>query len=238
MRYPARFLVVAALFSTVPPALAQTSGDLSGHWEGALQVPAKELSVQVDLIRDKTGGFTGVVNIPDQKVSDFPLTNVSVTGQSVVFQLIHSAPGDNTFTGTMSEDGRTMSGTFAHEVYSMPFVLRRTGEARIQPPPPSTAIARGLEGTWRATVEVEGKALHLVLKMSNQPDGTARGSIVSVDQSETEIPIATITQAASSLVLDVRAVGAKYVGTISSDVTELSGTWTQGTVSLPLTFRR
>jgi hypothetical protein len=79
--------------------------------------------------------------------------------------------------------------------------------------------------------------LRAILTLSNQPDGTASGSLVTVDDG-LEIPIATITQNASSLTLDLKAVGASYSGTLNPDATELAGTYTQGSLTLPLTFRR
>ena len=53
-----------------------------------------------------------------------------------------------------------------------------------------------------------------------------------------EIPITTITQKASSVTLDVTTVGGSYAGALNAEGTELAGTWTQGSATLPLTFRR
>jgi hypothetical protein len=78
--------------------------------------------------------------------------------------------------------------------------------------------------------------MRLVLNMSNQPDGTARGTIVSPDGSGVEVAIA-ITQKASNVTIDVVSVGASFAGVLNAAGTELAGTWTQGTSSLPLTFR-
>ena len=79
--------------------------------------------------------------------------------------------------------------------------------------------------------------MRIVLKMANQPDGTATGTVVSADGSGVEIPIA-MTQKAASLTIDVDSVGASFVGALNGAGTELAGTWTQGQASLPLTFRR
>ncbi len=53
-----------------------------------------------------------------------------------------------------------------------------------------------------------------------------------------EIPIASITQNASSVTLDLKAVGGSYSGKVNAEGTELVGTFIQGTAVLPLTFRR
>jgi hypothetical protein len=52
-----------------------------------------------------------------------------------------------------------------------------------------------------------------------------------------EIPIATITQKASSVTLDLKAIGGSYSGALNAEGTALVGTVTQGAAVLPLTFR-
>jgi uncharacterized protein len=79
--------------------------------------------------------------------------------------------------------------------------------------------------------------LRIVLKMSNQPDGTAAGTVVSEDGSGVGIPIG-MSQKASTLTIDVASVGASYVGVLNDAAMELAGTWRQGPGSLPLTFKR
>jgi hypothetical protein len=53
-----------------------------------------------------------------------------------------------------------------------------------------------------------------------------------------EIPIASITQNASNVTLDLRAVSGSYSGKVNTEGTEMVGTFIQGTTVLPLTFRR
>ena len=118
----------------------------------------------------------------------------------------------------------------------MPFDLKRTGDARIAAAPKSAPIGKELEGTWNGAIDVGGKQERLVLTMTNHADGTASGTIQDLDGSNVEIPIA-ITQKASDVTIDVTVVGASYTAALNANG-ELSGTWAQGPVSLPLTFKR
>jgi hypothetical protein len=93
-----------------------------------------------------------------------------------------------------------------------------------------------LEGSWTGTLEANGKQLRIGLKMSNHPDGTATGAVISSE--EVEIPITRITSDGASLKLDIKNVGGSYVGKLNEGGTELVGTWTQGPFVAPLTFRR
>ncbi len=245
MRPFARMLPIAALLLLpAPSVLAQTAVDPSGHWEGAIQVnnpndgSVVQLSMDVDLAKTGNGDFEGAISIPQQNLKDRPLSNVAVAGQSVRFQIMLSDAGDNTFKGALSADGKSISGDLTHSGASLPFSLTRTGGSRIEPPARSTPIGKELEGTWNGTLNVDAKQLRIVLTMTNQPDGTAIGRMVSLEQAALEIPITTITQKASSLTLDVKAVNGSYSGTLNPAGTELVGTWTQDPLVLPMTFRR
>jgi len=146
-------------------------------------------------------------------------------------------PDPATFQGKLSADGASMSGDVAQAGYSIPFTLTRTGDPRIAPVPKNPPIGKELEGTWNGALDLGERQMRLVLRMSNQPDGTATGTIVSPDGSGVEIPIA-MRQNGSSLTVDVVSVGASYVGVLNAAGTELAGTWTQGSSGLPLTFTR
>ncbi len=137
----------------------------------------------------------------------------------------------------LSADGKSMSGEVVATQGSAPFSLTRTGDARIAPAPKSPPIGKELEGTWNGTLDLGERQMRLVVRMANQPDGTATGTIVSPDGSGVDIPIA-ITQTASKVTIDVPSVGASYVGVLNAAGTELAGTWTQLSAALPLTFRR
>ena len=72
---------------------------------------------------------------------------------------------------------------------------------------------------------------------SQWPDGTAVGSFTNVDEG-LEIPVTTITQDASKVTLDIKAVAGGYTGVLNGEGTELTGTLKHGSVTLPLTFRK
>ena len=65
-----------------------------------------------------------------------------------------------------------------------------------------------------------------------------RPAASSIPETGSKIPIASITQNASTITLDLKAVGGSYSGKVNAEGTELVGTFIQGTAVLPLTFRR
>lgn len=237
MRPFTRMILLAAL--VLLPArsvLAQTRVDPSGHWQGTVQAPNMEVKIEVDLSKNSKGELVGTFDQAAQDLKGLLLANFAVDGNSVSFQVKGSAPGERTFKGALSADGKSMSGDYTQGGYSMPFSITRVGDPKIEPPAKSAPIGKELEGIWNGTLDVNGMQRRLVLTMSNHPDGTATGSIVNVDEG-LEIPIAAITQKASSVTLDIKAVGGSYSGALNPEGTELVGILTQGSATLPLTFR-
>jgi hypothetical protein len=231
-------LLIASAVST----FAQAVPDPSGHWSGAIHVPpfngagAREVGIEIDLAKNGNGTVDGRFSQPEQNVKGLPLSNVSVNGRSIAFEL-KASNGGGLFRGTLADVG-VISGEFVTTEggYNIPFDLKRAGDAHIAPAPRSAPIGKELEGHWSGTIDVSGKGERLVLKMTNNADGTATGTIVDLDGSNVEIPVA-LAQKASNLTVEVPAVGATYAAVLNAGG-ELVGTWTQGPLSLPLTFKR
>jgi hypothetical protein len=138
----------------------------------------------------------------------------------------------------LSADGKSMSATYSVDSYTFPLTLIRTGDPKTEPPISSPAIGKQLEGAWNGRFEANGTRLRYVLVLSNQANGTGAGTIVSLDEGDLEIPVSSITQDGSKMTLNFKAVGGVYSGTVSIDGTELVGTYTQGPLVVPVTFRR
>ncbi len=224
-------LAIVGLSSAV--AFAQAATPPSGHWEGMIQVPNQELKIEVDLA--KTGDkWEGTITVPVQNLKGFPLSSIAVQGDSVTFAM--KVPGDPTFSGTLSKDSKTLSGNFTQGGGTVPFTLTRTGEAKIEPLPKSTPITKDVEGSWEASLDVDGTVLRLLMKLANATGGTASGTLVSLDQGGAEIPIAAVVQDGAQLKLLLPAVAGTFEGAVKDG--QLAGTWTQGPRTWPLVFKR
>ena len=205
-----------------------------GHWTGSIDLPDQSLAMEIDLDKDATG-WIGSVAIPAQNASGIPLEAIGFTDGKCTFR-IKGAPGQPTFTGTLSADGKTLSGEFTQGGGSFPAKLSRTGDAKIEKAAKSPAVAKEFLGTWEGTLDA-GQPLRLVLKMTNDESG-ASAVLVSVDQGGAEIPVTAIEQKDTKLTLTVKMLGGGYHGEINKDGTELNGTWTQGGMDLPLKLKR
>lgn len=205
-----------------------------GHWSGSIEVPGNTIGVEVDL--DKTAaGWVGSIGFPSQGTSGLPLEAIALQSGKWTFR-IKSIPGAPTFTGTISEDGKSMAGDFAQGQAVMPFKLVRTGEAKVEAVKASPPVAPAFVGEWEGTLEA-GQSLRLKLKIANGAGG-ATATMVSVDQGGAEIAVSAIVQKDAKLNLDVKVVSGGYEAELSADGMELNGTWSQGTNSFPLKLRK
>src|SRR5262245_42258461 len=211
----------------------EARADLSGHWEGVLQAPEMMLDFQIDVTRGADGAYTGTISLPSERLHGLPLKVVTLNGQSVSF----NARSDQTFAGTLSEDGKSITGEFTMQGGSAPFRLTHSGDARIEPPPTSPKISERLAGTWNAAISTRQGGVSVVLKLSNTSEGRSAGILINLHDGGIELPL-TIEETASGVTLRTTPIESSFSGTLSTDGTLLDGTFRQGAQSIPVTFRK
>ena len=193
----------------------------SGHWEGTISAPFGEVPIVIDLAKNANGQMAGTFSQPTQKVKGLPISTVTIAEKAVTLEL-----SGGTLEGVVLDDGKTISGEFAPRgrVETVPFSLTRKGDAQIEAPPKSALIGKEMEGVWKGALAIDGGEYQVVLKMSNQPDGTSAGVMISVNEG-LELPVA-IVQKGANLNLDVKVTGGAYSGVLNAAGTELAGTYT------------
>ena len=225
----AMLVLAAGLMHSQPAALP------AGHWEGAIEVSGREIAIELDLTKDSQGRLSGAFSSAAQNVKGLVLSDFAREGERLRFQ-IKGMPGERVFQAMISADGLMMSGEYSQTGYTMPFQVKRTGDPHDVGPEKSAAVGPEFVGVWRGTMKVEDKSLRIVLTLENQPDGTATGTMLSVDEG-LEVPV-HVVQKESSLLIDVKAVGGSYSGTLNKEHTELTGDYRIASLQVPLTLRR
>jgi CubicO group peptidase (beta-lactamase class C family) len=94
-----------------------------------------------------------------------------------------------------------------------------------------------IAGEWLGMLSAGGAQLHLVLHITDAKDGSLTATLDSVDQGANGIPVSAISLKDSKLSLTVDAVHGTYEGIVNKDVSEIHGTWSQGS-PLELDFKR
>jgi hypothetical protein len=205
----------------------------TGHYEGTISTPGGTMELQIDLTKTTKGDIAGTLTIPAQKLKGFPLTNVSVKGKDLSFDIATS--GGGYYRGELQGNGIT--GEFSTEMGPLQLDFERTGEARTYELPTSARIGKELEGVWNGILEVEG-GMHVTVNLANQADGTSSGTMVSVDENNLTVPVVA-AQDGTKLTLTLPMTGGSFVGLLNSAGTEVSGTYSNSRgLSLPLTLKR
>jgi len=104
--------------------------------------------------------------------------------------------------------------------------------------PTSQAGAQSIQGDWQGTLTVGPVELRLLLHFTPDGPGAFKGSLDSPDQRATGIPVASVRISDSTLTFQVPSIGGSYNGTANAAVTTITGAWTQGGMSAPLTLTR
>jgi hypothetical protein len=205
-----------------------------GHWEGTIAAQFGTVRIELDLMQSADGKPTATFSVPERKLSGLPMLTLTVDGASVAFE--PAAIGAR-FKGDVSADGNEMAGLFEASAGTVPVTLIRKGDAHVAAVVKSPAIEKRLEGTWNGTLDVDG-GKRVRLTLTNQPDHTSLGTMVSVDEAGLTLPV-SVTQMGARVKFDVPAVASSYSGSLSADDMELVGTYvTSSGFELPLTLRR
>jgi hypothetical protein len=224
--------IATALLVVSASAVQAQTIDPTGHWKGTIGIPNNPVDFEVDIARSGGDDLIGTVTAGADRAT-LPLLKVTLEGPSIVFY----GRTDQTFRAEFLPSGKALSGMASLNGYSLPFSMGRTGDARIDPPPTSPAVSTQLEGAWSGTLSAGERRVRLSLTIANQPDGTSLAYSVSVDEGGLTIPT-VVSQTGRSVKIETRGVSTLYVATLDEAGTELSGTWTQGATSLPLTMTR
>jgi uncharacterized protein (TIGR03435 family) len=99
-------------------------------------------------------------------------------------------------------------------------------------------FAQDLTGTWQGTLQVGGRELRTVIKVSAADGGGLRAVMYSIDQGGQAISVNPVTLQGSAVKMLIPAIGATYEGRLEADGNSITGTMTQGSNPIALTLRR
>ncbi len=215
---------------------SQTKPGVAGHWEGAITLPSGSLRVVIDLDKDASGAWIGDIDIPEQRLQDVSLHAVTVKDDAVSFDLTTDPSGPR-FKGKLSGDGNAIAGDFSQGGSTFALSMKRTGEAKVYVQPKNAALPDKFTGKWEGGLEAEGNTLRLVFNLANTGD-SASGTIDSLDQNATGIPMDAISAADNTIKISVKVIGGSYSGKLSEDGKVLTGEWTQMGNTLPLILKK
>jgi pimeloyl-ACP methyl ester carboxylesterase len=207
------------------------SGVIIGDWDGSLTVPGGSLPLVFHFTKT-TNVYSGTLDSTAQGAFGIPCGTVVFDGTSLTVA-VPSVHG--TFTGKMSSDGLSITGTWS-QGSPLPLTLTKITAAGV--PSSSLPVPTYIAGNWQGTLTVQGTSLQLVLHFVISPNGVMTATLDSPDQGAFGMPAGTITCSGTILTVTVPKVDGHFSGTLGPNHDIIVGTWTQRAGSLPLTIKR
>ena len=99
------------------------------------------------------------------------------------------------------------------------------------------AQGQDIDGTWQGALDTGAGTLRVVVHLSSTKDGFT-ATMDSPDQGASGLPVSLVKRDGSAFTLELKALGVKFDGAISKDLSTIEGTFTQGGASLPLVLKR
>ncbi|MFZ0315288.1 MAG: serine hydrolase domain-containing protein [Candidatus Korobacteraceae bacterium] len=222
-------MLATAFYGLPAAAQAPTAQSLAGDWQGTLGVGADSLPLVLHLTAASDGKLMATLDSPRQGGYGIPGNQVQSDGSTLSFA-VPSVHGS--YTGTLSADGKTISGTWT-QGKSLPLVLKQTVSAaelaQMKPSP--------VDGDWTGVLRTDDASLRLVFHFHAMPGDKLDGTVDSLDQGAMGLPFSVVKLEGQRLSLGVPNVGAIYQAMLSADGNKLTGTWLQHKV-LPLDLTR
>jgi pimeloyl-ACP methyl ester carboxylesterase len=100
------------------------------------------------------------------------------------------------------------------------------------------AHAQNVEGDWQGTLQVYSVNFRLNLHVSQDDKGGLAATLDSPDMGARGIEASSVKLKKSSFKFEIPAYNGLFEGRVSTDESTIVGTWYQGEVTVPITFKR
>jgi hypothetical protein len=235
---PLEFTRVAATAAptgaTAMPAgeAAPAGGSIAGDWHGSLEAGGKTLRLVLHIPATTGGTQTGTLDSVDQGLSGIPVTAIVVKDSKLTFT-VDSLPVHASYEGTVKPAGSEIDGTWTQGgPMTLNFAPGVGADAASKPATPSD-----IDGTWAGMLDVNGKTLHVLLKVTNTADGLT-AQLQSPDQNPMWVKAYALTRENGTLSASFAIFGVELSGKIAADLGSIDGTLSQGGGNLPLVLKR
>lgn len=206
---------------------------LAGTWSGGLTAGGATLRIVFRISRDASGGYTALLDSPDQNARDIPVSSVAVNDKVVRLEV---AVAGASYEGTLDAAGDVIEGTWTQGGARLPLTLT-LGE----PPTPRSEVKPGsadIGDTWSGKLNAGAVLLRMVFRISRDESGRYTALLDSPDEGLRDISVSGISVNGDAVRLELAAVGAVFEGTLNPEATTIVGAWSQRGGRVPLTLER
>ena len=215
--------------------------DIQGRWAGIFEI--KEINakspVQYKITR-ANGSYHAVGVNPYRGFGEVTLDKVIYHFPAVHMERL--AVGF-IYDATLNPKTMGMSGTWKVGKISGPLTLKLNAlpDAFPEPLTESDYSPRkdsDVQGYWQGTLKAGNTPLRVALKIAERTNGVFRAAFVSLDQGALDIEATAVTYHAPTVKTEFGGIGGAFEGTVNSGDRVITGNWTQGSATVPLTLER
>lgn len=120
---PVTLTLVIGLMPLTPAAAQDADEVLVGSWEGSIDTGAAQLLIVFNITRGEDGALTATMDSPSQGTFGIPIDDVSLDVNAVSLAIAAIGGG---YTGTLSEDGASIEGTWSQGGASLPLNVTKS----------------------------------------------------------------------------------------------------------------
>jgi serine-type D-Ala-D-Ala carboxypeptidase/endopeptidase len=199
--------------------------DISGEWKGIL---APRLHLIVHIGRDSSANLYVSLDSVDQKAYGLAGANAVLKGNTFSFEIpvVHGS-----YSGTVSSDGNTISGTW-NQGTPLPLDFTRSSG------PPAIYKPAEMVGTWNGVSIAGGTSHRMILHIKLRSDGSLDATNDLPDDRLSQLAADKVALAGNRFSFEIPSVGGTYSGYLSDDGNSISGFFTESGVALPLKLIR
>jgi hypothetical protein len=110
------------IFLTVITSAQKAEKQPAGLWEGKLKISSVSLRIVLKIFRNEDGTLNAMMDSPDQSVENIPVTSVSITEDSLNFE-VASIMGK--YSGKIERDSMVATGIWKQATMSLPLNLKK-----------------------------------------------------------------------------------------------------------------
>ncbi len=228
-------------FVAVKMARSANAPDIQGNWAGIMEI--KEIKAKSPVlykISRANGSYHAVGVSPYRGAMEVPLDKVTYHFPSVHMERL--AVGF-IYDATLNPKTMEMSGTWKVGKIFGPLTLKLNAlpDAFPEPLAESDYAPRkdsDVQGYWQGTLQAGNNTLRVALKIAERTNGAFRAVFNSLDQGGLDIEATVVSYHAPTVKAEFGGIGGAFEGKVESGDRVITGNWTQGSATLPLTLER
>jgi len=178
---------------------------------------AGRLHVKLHITAAPDGSLCATLDSADQGAFGIPCADFQIDGDTLNFR-VPAVRG--TWTGTISTDGTSLTGTWCQAGSTMALNFARDTFVPAEKP-------SAVDGIWLGAVEAGGRSLRAQITVKSDHSGREFCTFDSLDQGVFDLECANVSLSGTDFSFEVPTVHGRWSGKLSADNQTLTGSWTQ-----------